>query len=240
MAELLAYPNEKDSKKVLLFDNDKQGNLSRLYKCYSGQSESPACQVLKTGEIEGAIYHTTDFEHIDIIPCNYFMELAELQLKADTEHTQHTRYRTALESVNDKYDYCIIDNPPDLGINVINALIAANEIIIPVNLDCYSLDGLEELVEQINNIRALNKKAKLVGCLITNVEKSDTSTETENWLKTKSGFPVFEQTIRHSKKVSDSTFYRQTPLRYSIRCGASQDYKKFVKEYISKTESEGV
>lgn len=236
MAQLLAHQGKKGNirKRVLLFDNDKQGNTSRLFNLYNGQTEAPACQVLKTGDITGAIRHTK-FKCIDVIPCNYFMELAELQLKADTENPQHARYRKALEAVKDKYDYCIIDNPPDLGLNVINALVATDEIIIPVNLDCYALDGLEELVDQVNKIKILNQKATLAGCLITNFEKADTSEAAEIWLRTKSGFPVYAQKIRHSKKVSDSTFYKQTPIDYSIRCGASQDYKKFVNEYIAKT-----
>lgn len=78
---------------------------------------------------------------------------------------------------------------------------AADEIVIPVNLDCYSLDGLEELVDQVNNVRQLNRKAHIAGVLITDYEKSDTSEAAETWLREKSGLPVFNTIIRHSKKV---------------------------------------
>ena len=169
-----------------------------------------------------------------IVTCNYFMELAELEIKADTVNTQHGRYKSALGEVDGKYDFCIIDNPPDLGMNVINAMVAADEIIIPVCLDAYSLDGLEELVEQINQIRALNPKTRLAGVLITDYEKSDTSEAAESWIRAKSGCPVFFQKIRHSKKTKDATFYRKTPLHYSIRSGAAQDYKAFAAEYVQK------
>lgn len=118
--------------------------------------------------------------------------------------------------------------------NVINAMVAADEIIIPVCLDAYSLDGLEELVEQINQIRALNPKTRLAGVLITDYEKSDTSEAAESWIRAKSGCPVFFQKIRHSKKTKDATFYRKTPLHYSIRSGAAQDYKAFAAEYVQK------
>ena len=103
-----------------------------------------------------------------------------------------------------------------------------------VCLDAYSLDGLEELVEQINQIRALNPKARLAGCLIADYERTDTSEAAEMWLRTKGSCPVFKQKIRHSKKTKDATFYRQTPLHYSIRSGAAQDYKAFVAEYVQK------
>ena len=113
-------------------------------------------------------------------------------------------------------------------------MVATHEIIIPVRLDAYSLDGLEELVEQINQIRALNPKARIAGVLITDFEKSDTSEAAERWLRTKSGCHVFQCKIRHSKKAKDATFYRQTPTHYSVRSGAAQDYKAFTEEYVQK------
>lgn len=240
LAELLAAgtKDKKDKKRVLLFDNDKQGNASKLFQRHSGYKEAPACRALKYGILEDCIKHTENW-YIDIVPCNYYMASAELSLKMDKNSSQHDRYKAALAQVQTDYDYCIIDNAPDLGLNVINALVAADEIIIPVNLDCYALDGLEEVVEQIKNIKALNLKAVLVGCLITDYEKSDTSEAAEYWLREKSGLPIFTQKIRHSKKVKDSTFYKKTPLGYSSRSGAAQDYKKFVAEYLEKAESEG-
>lgn len=65
-------------------------------------------------------------------------------------------------------------------------------------------------------------------------EKSDTSEAAESWIRAKSGCPVFSQKIRHSKKAKDATFYRLTPLHYSIRSGAAQDYKAFAAEYVQK------
>ena len=244
LAKLLADGDAKKKrspKRVLLFDNDKQGNLSKLFKAYDRDHEAAACKIIKTGQIykEDIKSHN---ENLDIISCNYFMELAELEIKADKEKPQHNRYKKALEVIKTKYDYCIIDNPPDLGINVINALVAADKIIIPVQLDAYSLDGLEELREQIEHIKALNSKATLAGCLITDYEKTDTSEAAETWLRKKGGCPVFNTKIRHSKKAKDATIYNQIPNEYSPRCAAAQDYKKFVGEYItlySKKEMKG-
>lgn len=236
LAELLAEGDKRRKRpgsRVLLFDNDKQGNASRIFGAYEREQEAGACRIIKTGRIAGNI-RDTEVENMDIVTCNYFMELAELEIKADTVNTQHGRYKSALGEIDGKYDFCIIDNPPDLGMNVINAMVAADEIIIPVCLDAYSLDGLEELVEQINQIRALNPKARLAGCLIADYERTDTSEAAEMWLRTKGSCPVFKQKIRHSKKTKDATFYRQTPLHYSIRSGAAQDYKAFVAEYVQK------
>lgn len=84
--------------------------------------------------------------------------------------------------------------------NVINSLVAADEIVIPVNLDCYSLDGLEELVDQVNNVRQLNRKAHIAGVLITDYEKSDTSEAAETWLREKSGCPYLIQSYAIPRK----------------------------------------
>lgn len=246
MAELLANGfkskrGEVKPGKVLLFDNDKQGNASRLFDAYQKEVEAPAAAVLKNAAFRvGDIKHTNN-RNLDIVPCNYFMELAELRAKADTQLPQHDRYRRAFKGLEhcagNYYDFCIIDNAPDLGMNVINAIVAADEIIIPVNLDCYALDGLEELVDQINNLKQLNRKARIAGVLITDFEKSDTSEATETWLRTKSGLPVFDTIIRHSKKVKDSTFYHKTPISYCVRSGAAQGYKNFILEYMKKLQT---
>ncbi|MCH5340073.1 MAG: ParA family protein [Acetatifactor sp.] len=235
LAEYLMLGDQKTKRhgsRVLLFDNDKQGNTSRLHGQYSPDAEAEACRILKTGTIKGNIKQTGYF-NMDLIPCNYFMELAELEIKADAVHSQHERYKSALAEVATQYDYCIIDNPPDLGINVINAMVATDEIIIPVWLDAYSLDGLEELTEQIANIQTLNPKASLAGCLITDYEKTETAEAAETWIRHKSGCPVFETKIRHSRKAKDATFHKMPPGRYNSRSGIAQDYKAFVREYAS-------
>lgn len=236
MAELLAEGDKRRKRKgcrVLLLDNDKQGNASRLFGVYDREKEAEACRIIKTGHSAGNILGTKE-EKLDIIPCNYYMELAELEIKADQNHAQHDRYMTALNEVSGLYDYCIIDNPPDLGMNVINAMVASDEIIIPVRLDSYSLDGLIELTDQIDQIKALNPKAFIAGILIVDYERSDTSEAAETWLRTAGGYLVFQCRIRHSRKVTDATFYQQTPMKYSVRSGASQDYKSFMDEYIRK------
>ena len=93
MAELLAAGFERDGVKilksrVLLFDNDKQGNASRLFEVYQNEKESQAAAVLKTGSMAENI-RQTKIKGLDIVPCNYFMEFAELEVKADAQNAQH-------------------------------------------------------------------------------------------------------------------------------------------------------
>lgn len=97
MAELLAEGDKRRKRpgsRVLLFDNDKQGNASRLFEVYRREEEAEACRIIKTGRIVGNIRDTRE-KNLDIIPCNYFMELAELEIKAEKNRAQHDRYKHA-------------------------------------------------------------------------------------------------------------------------------------------------
>lgn len=229
MAESLA---ETYRKRVLLFDNDKQGNVSRLFDLYNGDVVPGACVALKSRVLVPGTIQKTAISGLDLVNSNYYMELAENEIRADQETPQHDRYKAALAAVAGEYDYCIVDNPPDLGINVINAIVATDEVIIPVNLDGYSLDGLEELAAQVKNIRALNPKVRIAGCLVTDFEKSDYAEAAEIWLRTKSGLHVYSRHIRHYKKAKDATIAKKTITKFCIRSGAAQDYKKFMAEYM--------
>lgn len=232
MAELMA---NHYGKKILILDNDKQGNASRLFQCYNPGNFRGAPDMIKSRDAKKNTIQT-DNPNISIIPCNYYMEQSVIDIRNDRTGKQHDRYREALGTVSDIYDYCIIDNPPDLGINVVNALVASQEIIIPLQLDDYSMDGLDMLVEQIKAIRNFNPDAKLAGCLITGYENTETSIAAEEWLREKSKLPVFERHIRHYRRAKDATFAHQTLIGFCIRSGAAQDYKKFVAEYMGREE----
>ena len=187
--------------------------------------------MLLTGKAKGNIM-LTDNPCIDIIPCNIYMEQAEKEVLLGNV-AQHDRYQKALSQLIG-YERCIIDNPPDIGMNVVNALIASDEIIIPINLDNYSLDGMVEMMNQIQNITEINRKANLTGILITDFEKTEAALQAEEWLRKEYGKRIFDIKIRHSRQAKDATLCQVPVTQYSSRCGATQDYKKFVEEYLRR------
>lgn len=105
--------------------------------------------------------------HTMIVPANMTLLTANLEVIKNEEIDQVTILSKELEKVKDVFDYCIIDCPPDINISVINALVAADEVIIPIKIDGYAFDGMKELEEQINNAKQLNPKLKFRGCLVT-------------------------------------------------------------------------
>ena len=141
-------------KTVLVIDNDKQGNLSKA--CGVWSYDKPSLADVLTGErgIKETIQETNT-ALLNAIPANMHLLTANLAVIKDEEIDQATILKDALEEVADAYDYCIIDCPPDINISVINALVAADEVIIPIKIDGYAFDGMEELEQQIENAKQL-------------------------------------------------------------------------------------
>lgn len=228
----MAYILAKEyDKKVLLIDNDKQGNLSKACGVWSYESPSLADMLTGQEEIGGVIQVVEKMPNMAVIPANMHLLTANLAVIKDEEREQATIISKELEKVKEIFDYCIIDCPPDINVSVINALVAADEVIIPIKIDGYAFDGMDELEEQINNAKALNPKLKFRGCLVTMYYNRDVCRQGEAWLQNQR-YPVFKTHIRRTEKADEVTFTNESLMEYSPRSGAARDYKTFVKEYL--------
>ena len=154
MAHILATYH---GKRVLLIDNDKQGNTSKTFGVHSYDDKSVS-DVLTARRLDPwEVIKKTRFDMIDVMPANMSLIRANLEVMLDTSaRPQQTRLRDALNTIAAEsfYDFCIIDNAPDINISTINALVASDDVIIPIKIDKYAFDGLEELKEQIEDTRA--------------------------------------------------------------------------------------
>ena len=126
---------------------------------------------------------------------------------------------------------------------MVNALVAADEIIVPVKIDEWALEGLDILEDQIKDVRQFNPSLYIKGILVTAYQNSDGEEAGEEWLarkmKKEVGAGVYGKDfllwrIRYSRKVAESTFLHKPIYEYSPCCGAAQDYKKFVTQYTGK------
>ncbi len=232
MAHILSVMH---NKRILIVDNDKQGNTSKAFNKHS-YSENSIAEVLTDRDINiNDVVQHTSYENIDLITANMNLIKANLQVLMDSTRPQQTRLKNALKGLQDKYDYCIIDNAPDINISTINALVASNSVIIPIKIDEYAFDGLNELAEQIENTKEdLNPSLNLSGCLVTCYQRTDADRQGKEWLINNAGYPVYDTHIRYSEKVTESTFAKTPIAEYSRRSGAAIDYIKFVSEYLEK------
>lgn len=233
----MAYELYRRGYKVLLLDNDKQGNLSKAYGRYDAESIAPITRLL-SGEWTTAaeLIQKTDYEGIDIVSANMSLMGATWKLTTEETGNQIERYKrlAQLDAVGAYYDYCIIDNPPDIGLNVVNALTITDEVIVPVKIDEWALEGLDILADQIEYAKRYNPALRLLGVLVTAYQNTDGEAAGREWLETeKNGYSLLG-VIRYSGKVAESTFLFKPIYEYSPCCGAAQDYKKFVTRYTGK------
>ena len=214
----IAYELWRRGYKVLLLDNDKQGNLSKAYGRYDAESVAPITKLLF-----GATWNLTKEESENQIERYKALVYARVQYYGDC-------------TIYGKYDYCIIDNPPDIGLNVINALAITDEVIVPVKIDEDALEGLDIVAEQIEDAKALNPSLKMRGVLVTVYQNTDGEAAGVEWLKQQPDTEKYNilGVIRYSRKVAENSFMRKPIYEYSPCCGAAQDYKRFITEYTGK------
>ena len=135
-----------------------------------------------------------------------------------------------------QYNHCLIDCPPAFNAAAMAALRAADDVIIPVKLDAFGINGIAKILEQIRNMQEVNPKLKIAGVLPTMYYKSETQEETEVQLQEvlgSIGVKVFPH-IRRSSKVDESTFAQLPLVSYSPKSAACKDYKRFVEAYLEQ------
>ena len=231
MAAILAKDH---NKRVLLIDADSQCNTTEFFGADpeadtlsnilrdAPQYESPEAMAVMA-------IQPTRHNGVDIIPADD--SLMDLDLSAVSQGTVSTNVlRYLVEAVKSQYDYVLIDCPPAFNAAAAAALVAADDVIIPIKLDAFSLRGMANLMRQIRNMHRINPRLKLAGCLPTMWYRDDQIILAEQQLKN-AGLNIFHH-IRRSDKVDDMTF-RQEPLVVSSpRSAAGMDYRKFVAEYM--------
>ena len=223
---------EIHKKRVLLVDNDIQANVSKFFGVHSYDYKSMEHVLRDEGTISEEVIRASGRNGLDIIPSNMNMDAAAIDLMLDQETSQITRLKEVLDQVDRCYDYCFIDCPPGVGINVLNALAAANDVIIPIKADKNALDGMEELAEVIEEMKPYNPGLKLVKCLVTMFTNDIDVVMGERALQ-KSEYSTFNTHIRFSKRVNSWTYERGKSLvEITPRSAATKDYKDLVLEYM--------
>lgn len=233
----MAYELTRRGRRVLLIDCDKQGNTSKFFKCYSKDRTSLSDVLTGDADIKDAIYDT-DYSNpgdnaptLDVLPADMSLINAAKQIDDNSIRPGATRLREALKSLGSEYDYCIIDCAPDINIPIINALVASDDVVIPVVIDKFTFDGIAEVLGKIDEIRRWqNRDLHFVGCVVTSYRDTDLCNEGVEVLQEKFG-KVFCTRIRWTPIVSKSTFAGLPTIEFSPRCGAAKSYKAFVEEY---------
>lgn len=211
-------------RRVLVIDADSQCNTTEFFQV---DSIHPATLADALNGREAMIEKST-FPGVSILPASD--ELMDLDLtamaggKIDTDCV-----RKICREHGDSFDHVLIDCPPAFNAASAAALLAADEVIIPIKLDAFSLRGMSNLMRQIANMRKINAKLVLAGILPTMYYKSKEIDDAEAMLRKQ--LPTFPH-IRRSDKVDGMTFEGAPLIISSPISGACVDYRKFVKEWL--------
>ena len=234
MAAILAHDYDQ---RVLVVDADSQCNSTEFFGATPDKGN--LAQVLHHDADDGSFalgnIQTGNFPDVDILAGDE--SLMDLDLtKVETQSVQAYCLKSlaTLLEVREEYDRMIIDCPPAFNAASAAALIAADEVVIPIKLDAFSLRGMSNLMRQVKNMQRINPRLALAGLLPTMWYKSANIIAAEKTLR-ESKLKVFHH-IRRTAKVDDMTF-EQTPLLVcSANCAAGVDYRKFVAELIGDVQ----
>lgn len=220
----------QEGKRVLLIDLDPQSNLTKLFKSYNINDLSISDLLIDKNLDASTVIKVTDFKNIDIIPSNVALAFTEKKILLDVNRSQQNRLRKVLAKV-EGYDYCLLDCPPSLNMITVNALVSSDEVFVPIKIDKFALDGLEYLLESIDEIKEeFNPNLNFKGCFITMDNATTVNNVIKQTLKDLLGDKFFKTTIKQNVKVIESTFEECPVVFSSKKARASINYKELCKE----------
>lgn len=232
----LAVSLSDNTKKVLLVDMDPQGNsTSSLGIDKDIISSSINDAILNKKDVSECIF-TTNY-NIDIIPATIELAMADFELATSVLDKQ-SRLKNQIDKIKNKYDYIIIDCPPSLGFLNINALVACDSVLIPVQCQYYALEGLISLLSTIRKIQtSINDKLNIEGVLLTMFDSrtrlhNEISIEVRKFLKEK----VYEVVIPQSIKIPMAQNKGKPVVCFDKNCNASKAYVNLACEVIKNNE----
>ena len=223
-------------KKVLTIDLDAQANTTSglgvdknninhsLYELMLGENTWDEVLIKKVSD------------HLDLIPSNVNISGLEIEL-LDFENKEYV-LRDVLKEHTDKYNYVILDCPPSLSILTINALCAADSVIVPIQCEYYALEGLSQLTYTINLVRErLNEKLEIEGIVFTMFDvRNRLSQQVVQNVKDNLDQPIFKTIIPRNVRLAEAPSYGMPIITYDSRSAGAVSYRKLAKELIRRTK----
>ena len=252
MAKIIAFANQKGGvgkttsavnvaaslgilgKKTLLIDLDPQGNATSGVGIPKRSLKGTVKEVL-TGEMDiKTVVLGTNYKNLSIIPTNVSLSGAEFDLYND-EGSEYN-LKDALKGISDDYDYIIIDCPPSLGMLTVNAFVASDGILVPMQAEFYAVEGLSQLISTTKRVKKLyNEELNIVGILITMYNKRlllsmQVMDELQKYYPDK----LFNTTISRNVKLSEAPGFGKPVYYHDKHSKGANEYLEVAKELISR------
>ncbi len=227
-------------KRVLLVDFDPQGNASSAFGLQRQFGESQIYHALM-GELPiDAAIETSELAHLDILPAGQDLIGAEIELVHAP--SRHDRLRSLLNSIRNNYDYILIDSPPSLGLLTLNALVAADEVLVPLQAEFYAMEGLSHLLETLDQVRlGFHVPCQLTGILLTLVDRrTRLADQVCSDIRSYFGDKVMTTEIPRNVRLAEAPSHGKPALLYAIKSRGAQAYLELAAEIIERTNDEFV
>ncbi len=224
-------------KRVLLIDSDPQGNstsgvgidrseiVSSTYDLYTGKKPLEE------------IKRSTHLRWLDVVPAK--IDLVGVEVELIQMISRERVLKRVLENIRDRYDYILIDCPPSLGLLTVNALTAADAVLIPVQCEYYALEGLTALMNTIKLIKQdLNPGLAIEGVLLTMYDsRNNLAEQVAQEVRKYFGSKVFTTVIHRNVALSEAPSHGKPAILYDIRSRGAQSYLEVAKEVISNAKA---
>ncbi len=222
------------NKKVLIIDSDPQGNASTGLGLDKTVLKNSFYDLIRGDISINKVIVKTQIPNLCIIPTS--MDLAVVEQEFVNREKREERLKKEIEQINRPFDYILIDCPPSLGLLTLNALVACKNLLVPLQVEFYALEGLTQLMETVNQIKNnYNNSLTLQGIVLTMYDKRNKISElvacdVKNFFKEK----VYKTIIPRNVKISEAPSHGIPILMYDISCSGSQAYASLAAEIINQ------
>ncbi len=221
-------------KRVLLIDSDPQGNATSGAGVNKNTIEKSIYDVLLSKLTLSEIIKDTEIQNLKVAPCNINLTGAEIELVGAI--SRETRLRKAINSVRNDFDFIFIDTPPSLGLLTLNAIVACDSVIIPIQCEFYALEGVSQFLKTINLIRdGLNPSLEIEGVLLTMADfRTNLTTEVINEIKAYFKSKVYKTIIPRNIKLSEAPSFGKPISIYDRNSIGAKRYEEFAREFLGE------
>ncbi len=225
----------KKGKKVLLIDEDPQGNATSGLGIDKNVEKSTYDVIVNDTRLEEVVVQTP-IKNLYLCPSNINLAGAEVELVSMM--SRESKLKEKLETIKDKFHYIIIDCPPSLGLLTINSLTAANSLLIPIQCEYYALEGVGQLMNTVNLIkRQLNKELYIEGVVLTmNDARTNLSTQVVNEVKKFFKDNVYKTVIPRNVKLSEAPSFGMPISVYAPMSKGARCYEKLANELLKNSK----
>ena len=223
-----------EGKRVLLIDLDPQGNSSLSFIDSQLIVESAFELFTELASPWKNFIYDTKIPNLDIVPSK--INLAKLEPKLAGDFDAIFRLRDRIDEINSNYDFIFVDTPPTLGLITVNALVAADFVLIPIQSSYFALEGTDDLLETIDKVRSRpNPDLSLLGVLVTLFDRRTAlSKDVETHIRKVFGEKAFDTIITRSVRLEESPAHKEAIFSYAPNSSGSIEYRQLLEEVLQR------